>query len=269
MAPKRIRRPANMDDDEDVERYKDQLQQREDEKEEAKEIKRHKGKSDHTVVNGIIANVAQIVKNLDNGDSPVTTASNAYLFVAQPGKLTKPEAVVVLVFYTPGQEMESADMKIFKSLSADEDMCAISEDLMSLESSHSTVASAMPALVDFGVSQELVPAKESARLKSLFQVWMHGVKWNKMHMSSTNRPSLASWDGWPTDVFCILNRSLLRGVKDKNVIAPMDRGTLETSMDPSSHKNFKKIWSASGELANTDVEDVIRLAIEEAVNAKA
>lgn len=77
MAPKRIRKPANMDDDEDVERYKDQLQEREDAKEEATEIKRHKGESDKTVVNGIVANVAQIIKNLNDGDVPVNSASDA------------------------------------------------------------------------------------------------------------------------------------------------------------------------------------------------
>ena len=179
------------------------------------------------------------------------------------------KAVVVLVFYRPGPETRSDSMKIFESLTSN-DTCGISDDLLSLEESyHTTVASAMPALVDIGVSKKLVSAEESARLYSLFQVWMHGVKWNKMHMTSTNRPSLASWNGWPTDIWCILDRSLLRGVKGKNVIAPVEAGTLEAKINPSSHNRFNKIWSASGELANTDVEDVARLAIEEAVNARA
>ena len=74
----------------------------------------------------------------------------------------------------------------------------------------------MPAIVQAGVSEGVIPKAEAARLTTLFSGWMKGVSWGKCVLSHTNRPSLGSWQGWPWDAGDTLaQRALSVGLKGK------------------------------------------------------
>ena len=89
-----------------------------------------------------------------------------------------------------------------------------SDLLASLESRYPSVAAAMPALVDAAVRRGQVDRGRSRRLTELYTSWMSDTPWSRTVMTHTNRPSLASWDGWPWDAMCVADSDCLqRGVR--------------------------------------------------------
>jgi hypothetical protein len=176
---KRFRAPANMDDDEEVDEYKRKLAMREEEKENKTEAARNALLSDDDVTKGIVKNVNQIVENIKNGDSPIALSS-AYMIVQDPSNLGFAKAVLVLAFR---QNLEtSADYKLFESLIGDE-LFGASDSFKRLQTEGKTVDQAVKALVDEAVQEEKVSAGEASRLKSLFSIWMKGVKWAMCSLS--------------------------------------------------------------------------------------
>ena len=83
------------------------------------------------------------------------------------------------------------------------------DTLEQLEHTHSSgpVSACMPQLAQLCAAEGRIPQKDAAQLGQIFGIYMKGVRWDKMRMTASNRPSLASWQGWPWEWNVILPRS--------------------------------------------------------------
>jgi hypothetical protein len=70
------------------------------------------------------------------------------------------------------------------------------------EGSRASLAALLPALAADALSPE-----DAERLLPLFRTWVGRTRLVKCAMSDTNRPSLASWKGWPWDLDRVMHRA--------------------------------------------------------------
>lgn len=107
---------------------------------------------------------------------------------------------------------EILDFTLFSALCGDGMLCCMSEELEELSTKYATPSQALPALVSTHPKTAALPAPERARLVSKFSAWFQGVRWEDCRMSATNRPSLASWEGFPWEMSMLEERCLNRGL---------------------------------------------------------
>ena len=195
------------------------------------------------IVDNVVSAVNQILENIRAEDAPFSLES-AYVYVQSPHNLASSKAVVVIAFYS-FLEPETADMTLFTSLISNEMMCSASESFERLKQSGKTIAQCIASLVDEAVIARKVTAAEAPRLKSKFSLWMSGVTAKQCTMSSTNRPSLASWNGWPWDSHNVADRALTRSLVGKNVVPAIEMGNPESIFNDEAFPALRKVWSAA------------------------
>ena len=218
----------------------------------------------------VIADLRQVVANLESGDSPWANTFEAYVFVQNPDDLGKQGAAKVMV--TRKRPWNgSADHALLQQLAGDdEDMgfCEPSPEMDSLRASgrFKTVSAAMPELVARGVKSGLVAKADQARLSELFSLWLKGARWDRCHMHGGYRPSHGSWVGMPWEAMNIQGKSALsRGLKATSPVLPV----LERFEHPSEAVPdrvlpcFAKVW-AKDEGPVADIEQAVQSAIAEA-----
>ena len=120
---------------------------------------------------------------------------------------------------------------------------------------------AVPALIAEGVKDGIVPAADTKRLTELFQVWFKGVTWAKCQLSSTNRPSLGSWNGWPWDEQNVSERSLSRGLVGTNVQIHYQIWPYEEAFHPDLFPYVLQLWTSSAGRTD-DIDTKIRATYE-------
>ncbi len=147
------------------------------------------------------------------GDYP-ETVTEAAVVCCNFGDLNARHAMGLFVYSRPGST--SADAKTFELvLSGGEDADGMPSfgmvpEFASLESRFTKPALAMPTLVARSEHTRHRGAAEQERLASLFAVWLRDVEWDDCRMTAINRPSLASWNGYPWDSDYYRGRSLAR-----------------------------------------------------------
>jgi hypothetical protein len=241
----------NLDDDNVLEKHREGIENSEASKVDTAEQKINIGKTTSKVEDDITLNVRKIVENIENGDCPVQL-SKVYV-AAQSSDLSSAKAIVVLCFHDGYKETK--DMELFTQLCGDCD--EMSDALSDQEAAGVTsVAKAVENLVENAATKGKISSTDVPRLKKLYGTWMKGITWKKCHMSATNRPSLGSWNGWPWDVYNVIDRSLSSGVTDKNVIVGFQRGLLEDAIEPEGLPMFKCVWKAAGEVEEGGAIDV-------------
>eukprot|EP00899_Mesostigma_viride_P008505 jgi/Mesvir1/17656/Mv01356-RA.1 len=158
--------------------------------------------------------------------------------------MTMQDALVVICVRDKYQPTE--DYKLLESLcSADETEARPSDLLQSLMTECKDLEAAVPALVESAVKSGKVPIGDADRLKDLYSVWLKGVTWDICKTTASNRPTLASWNGWPWDALNLMDRALARSVKGRNVRVFCDAASPIEEVDPARAHMFKLIWSAA------------------------
>jgi hypothetical protein len=121
--PKRPRLPANLDDDEAVERYLSRLKNEEVKAAEELEAARTAGLATPALEAEVARKVSQVISNIMAGDS-VCPFESVYLFINRGDELGKPDAVRVLVVEDhddPDARKDNPDAQILMRLCADND----------------------------------------------------------------------------------------------------------------------------------------------------
>lgn len=245
--------PENLDEDDVVEDYLDKVADVKERIAERAETERNRGKSEEQLLEEVQNSVAQVIRNIETGDSPFLL-SHVYLLAYNPGfekqSLGKKGALEIIVRRDAGANdnpfEESAESKLFTALCGDdEDDTRMSESLAKLKDLFKNPEAAVPALVDEAVQDGLLLSSDALRLKDLFGVWMQGVTWEDCRTSAINRPSLGSWRGMPWDSDNVMTRALTRGIFGRlniditvlDFVLPTDRAP------PSMAHLFHLIWS--------------------------
>lgn len=199
------RPPANMDDDEAVESYKDKLASLERDEERARVVAAGVGQDNETLLVGHIRTVEQVVANIVAGDCPQDMVGKAHVLVRTPQELAGRHAVVVLLGACPG-EYETADAELLKSVC--QDWGSEREYLLGpLFGRGKTMDTIVPALVEAVIRKGYAARSDEPRLARRWAAWFSGVPWSKARLSATNRPSLGSWTGYPWDVGFIMEEN--------------------------------------------------------------
>ena len=254
------RREINYDDDEVVERMIEREEIAREKKRDAVAKKHVAGKERTEVLAMIARDVEAILQNIIAGYAPYSIRE-AYIFVSDPD-LNTASAVRVLVVQESRELTPEA--KIFDTLCCDRLLCCMSDDLDDLRTSKKfkTVESAIPALVKVGITKKIVDAKDKDRLTALFSLWMKGVDWTNTVKHGMNRPSLASWNGWPWDADVYKDRSLNHNTTSKIVEAMIEDSGPEEVASPECACFFKRVWSRDEGVVG-DISAVLELAIKE------
>ena len=259
------RKEINYDDDEAVERLLHREEVAKEKKRDAEAKKSVAGKNSSEVLAMIAEDVDTITRNIIAGDSPYPIRE-AYVFVSDPD-FTTYSAVRVLAVQE-SREL-TPDAAIFDKLCAEKELFfTISDDLDKIRSSkkYKTLEAAMPALVKVGITKKLIRSADKDRLTTLYTHWMKGVDWSNTFKHGTNRPSLASWNGWPWDAYVYKERALNHGITSKIVEAIIEDEGPEGLVQPEDVGIFKRIWTKD-EGPVKDVVGVLRAAIKEAKEA--
>ena len=226
------------------------------------EKKRTENMGDDVLLAEVLRKVIQVVDNMENGDGVLINSLHS-MFIGNPLELGKKDAVTILACSlsldkkAPDTEIQTRtkkDFQIFSDLISDEFVGA-SELFGTLMSSgkYKPPEDTVPALVAAGVADKTIPAADAARLTELFKVWLKGVSWAKCRLSSTNRPSLGSWNGWPWDDTEVAQRSLNRGLSGSNVEVAYQMMPALTSFPPTLEPYVLQLWtSSSGRTADLE-----------------
>jgi hypothetical protein len=107
-------------------------------------------------------------------------------------------------------------------------------------------ASAVPALLALAVKQGIVPAEDVPRMTTKFTSWLAGVGWNKCRITHSNRPSSASWNGFPWESYNIMDREcgLKHAVAWKAIEVQAEFSAPSDMVPPNYVPCFQPIWSA-------------------------
>ena len=232
----------NWDDDEEVEKYKNKQAKRTEAADKKAELKRNAHSSYDSLLEAFIEKAEQVVCNVENGYS-ASDLDTLHIYFKRPSDLAQKDAVVVAA--TRKHYNETADVKLLNTLCQEgEYISAPSQVLSKLMRSgqYKDLGVAAPALVDAGVKAGIVKAADADRLKKLYSVWLKGVPWSKCELSATNRPSLASWNGFPWDVDEMVDKHLSNGIVGKNAGIYTNFALIETTADEDVLPLFKLLW---------------------------
>jgi hypothetical protein len=203
------RAPKNFNDDQKVDEYNFRLAQYEEDLQNVNLSVALAGTSHETRIQSAVGYLDQIVRNIVAGDA-VYKLSEVHLFVSDPG-LSRKNSIILLPSYRDEAFETSDDYKTFASL-VGTDFGTCSDLLSSLMDSHKSFSAAVPAIISAGLATGKIMPGDKDRLTSLWTTWVKGVGWAKCRMSMTNRPSLASWNGWPWEADQIMARCLMGGL---------------------------------------------------------
>ena len=196
--------------------------------------------------------VRQIAKNAAEGHCPLTSLSKLYVFFGSEVGLKQRDSV--RIFAQRGPHVESADYKVFSKLTGGD--AGLDDDNLLLDFMHrvKTPAAAIAPLVDQAVREGLAKSGDKSRLKTVFSSWMAGTSWKKCVLTHSNRPSLASWNGWPWDSFNIMSRGcgLKHAVKWKSIEIQPEWQPPSELVPPDFLPLFQLIWSVEGGVADVE-----------------
>jgi hypothetical protein len=216
MTPKLVKVPriTNGDDDEQVEAHKAAKATNASRVEAAAEAARLGAAAPGTAHAEIVAGLTTVVRHLSAGASPLEHSQAFVTCRVDPAKgMAEKGSVAVLA--NKSKHTPTPDGQLLQDLLGDE-LFGASDLLGSFIGRPGGLAKNMPAFVQAGVREGVIPKAEAARLATLFGGWMKGVSWGKCQLSHTNRPSLGSWEGWPWDAGDPLaQRALSVGLKGK------------------------------------------------------
>lgn len=216
--PKLVKVPriTNGDDDEQVEAHKTAKATNALRIEAAAEAARLGAAAPGTAHAEVVAALATVVGHLVAGSSPLEHSQAFVTCRLDPAKgMIEKGSVAVLV--NKSAHTPTPDGQLLQDLLGDE-IFGASELLGGFIGRPGGLAKNMPAIVQAGVSEGVIPKADAARLTTLFGGWMKGVTWGKCQLTHTNRPSLGSWQGWPWDAGDPLaQRALSVGLKGKAV----------------------------------------------------
>ena len=254
------RKEINFDDDELVERLIEREEIAREKKRDAAAKKHVAGKERSQVLAMVVKDVEVILQNIAAGNAPYPI-HEAYIFVSD---LDLDTASAVRVLAVQESRELTPDAEIFDSLCCDKLLLCMSDDLADLRTSKKfkTVEAAIPALVKVGITKKLIPAADKDRLTALFSIWMKGVDWTNTVKHGMNRPSLASWNGYPWDARVYKDRSLSHNTTSKIVEAVVDDEGPEEIVSPEYVCFFKRVWTKD-EGPVKDIAAVLKLAIKE------
>jgi hypothetical protein len=225
----------NWDDDDEVEKYKRKLAQRNEAADKKKELKRNAHATDDSLLEEFIAKAEQVVSNVEQGYS-FCELEALYIYFSKPFELAQKDAVIIIAMRKGFNEYP--EVKLLSQLcQEDEDSCGSSEyfDQIMVSAKYKNLEMAVPALVDQGVREGIIRASDSGRLKELYSVWLKDVSWSDCELSVTNRPSLASWSGFPWDSEQIVRKHLNRGIVGTNLCI------LTLSVTGEADQSFSKL----------------------------
>jgi hypothetical protein len=252
----------NWDDDEAVERYKDRQAMRVEAAEKKAELKRNAHSTDDKLLAEVIRKAEQVVSNIEHGYS-VCELETLHIYFNKPFELGQKDSVVIIA--SREGFSETPEVRVLQQLCQEgEYSCSPSELMSKLMRSgqYKDLGVAAPALVDAGVKAGIVKAADADRLKKLYSVWLKGVSWSKCELSATNRPSLASWNGFPWDVDEMVGKHLSSGIVGKNAGIYTNFALIETTADEDVLPLFKLLWKRGSGRSN-DIAQLVRDAYSE------
>lgn len=263
------RRPANMDDDEAVERYKDRLNALEAEERKQAALAANAGKDRESIIAETASAIKTVVQNVADGHCP-QPIGQAYVYVQQPSHLEKRHCVTVLLnpdFHGPdGFQYDTPDAKLLYDICGHFD--AEIDLLGPLFGKGRTMEEAVPGLVAACVKAGRAKPTDTARLTKKWSAWWKGVPWSATQLSGSNRPSLGSWIGYPWDVQYVMEKeSQGCGVTAGLSRAAANHLCINFELAPPDHlvpksvvPCFVPIWSKGGSVPS-DCEAVLRTAM--------
>lgn len=199
----------NADDDDEVEQYLAEQAEAKAKRGEAAHLKLTAGMSAEAKLKAATNGVEKILGEIAAGYSPLRISAVS-LFVLDPDDLASPGSVVVLGFV---DEMKRTEDAVLFDDACGSEMGCMSDDLSALYEKFKTPSLAMPTLVNTSPATRGLPAERREQLAAKWAHWFGCEKdWRHCTMSSTHRPSLGSWVGWPWELFYYLPHAIGRGV---------------------------------------------------------
>lgn len=256
------RLPANCDDDEAVERYLARVTTYEEAVLDDALRVHNDGVDDATVAAELRGVVEKIVRNLAAGDC-VRKIASAAVFVVDPSKLRGARAVGVLLFQDASPRArgnpESADARLLAAIG--DEICGEADLIGQFHGSGPAMDACVPALVAATIGEGLATADDRGRLERRWAAWLRGVPWAKATMTAVNRPSLASWVGFPWEGSHVCEHQscgLLAGVEAHEAAAVRTHLQWEKSRDEIAVPDEVKatiipLWSAGETPTPADV----------------
>ena len=258
-----------MDDDEAVERYKERLDALEAEERKTAVLAANDGKDRDTMIAEVAGAIKTVVQNVADGHCP-QPIGKAYVYVQQPSHLERRHCVTVLLnpdFHSPdGFELDTPDARLLYDICGHYD----SEiDLLGpLFGKGRSMEEAVPGLVAGCVKEGRAKPTDTARLTKKWTAWWRGVPWSAAQLSGSNRPSLASWIGYPWDVQYVMEKeSQGCGVTAGLSRAAANHLSIDFQLGPPASlvpesvvPCFVPIWS-KGESVPSDCKAVLRTAM--------
>mmetsp|Transcript_19379 Transcript_19379/g.57605 ORF Transcript_19379/g.57605 Transcript_19379/m.57605 type:complete len:350 (+) Transcript_19379:93-1142(+) len=283
--PSRPRLPQNCDDDEAVERYLERLGRYEFAKLNEQTEAFNAGKSEDALIEQLAGAVEAVRRNLAAGDC-VRKVASAAVVIPDPARLHGAAAVIVLLFpdFAARGDPYAPDARLLASVGDDicGDVDLIGAFRPDFGAAYATPMDAcVPQLVDAVVKEGLARPGDAPRLARRWAAYLGGVPWSKAELTAINRPSLASWAGFPWEESYICEH---RGCGLLGALTPEEeaavrvelqwsRGLSDIGGSPTFQAQFVPLWSAPdarppepglASLPSTGARDVVKTALRAA-----
>jgi hypothetical protein len=209
----------------------------------------------------LVMHVTQISRNIEEGFCPVQLSA-VYFFCNSLEVLNKGSTRILV-----NRKKSESGTILTEDVKVLEQLCDEFHGRGYIHELHQTgkyITGGIPKLSQFAVDDKLISLDQRTPFSNKLKVWLDGVPWSKLNISSSNRPSLASWIGYPYEVAYIMEKQrcgLGRSIP-KSAIDIIEEKMSPAQLVPSNHLDmFQPIWTEESGTVE-DVEAAVLKSIE-------